>query len=126
MTEPRFGFDDQELTREVRRVRRRGGKVVQVGPSAPVGAMYLAKVNQQLALQNLPPVEAAGAGDTWLDVDWGEVGTPVGGQITLNQLKQVDLMDNGLEVVGGSHAGEVARAMLQRPFRGYFDGSRLS
>ena len=126
MTEPRFGFDDQELTREVRRVRRRGGKVVQVGPSAPVGAMYLAKVNQQLALQNLPPVEAAGAGDTWLDVDWGEVGTPVGGHITLNQLKQVDLMDNGLEVVGGSHAGEVARAMLQRPFRGYFDGSRLS
>ena len=128
MTEPRFGFDDQELTREIRRVRRRGGVQVEVGPAAPVGATYLAKVNAQRLLQNLPELpNVVGAGDTWLDVDWGEVGTPIGSHISFAQLQQVDLMDDTLEVdVGSSHAGEVARAMLQRPFRGYFDGNRLS
>ena len=72
-------------------------------------------------------LDAPPAGDTWLDVDWAEVGTPVGSAITLAQLAQVDLTDNALQVSSASsHAGQIARALLQRPFRGYFDGSRLS
>ena len=61
-----------------------------------------------------------------LDVDWAEVGTAIGGHITLTQLTQVDLTDSALEIANNGHAGEIARAMLQRPFRGYFDGNRLS
>lgn len=127
MTEPRFGFDDQELVREVRRVRMRGGNLVEVGPAAPVGLSYTAKINASRLLQGLPELEPAKAGDTWLDVDWAEVGTPIGNHIGLDELSQVDLDDDTLEVVAASSdAAQIARAMLQRPFRGYFDGNRLS
>ena len=113
--------------REIRRVRRRGNVQVEVGPAAPVGELYAQVVNAQRALQSLPPLEPAGAGDTWLDVDWAEVGTPIGGHIDISQLTQVDLIDDTLEVdAESSHAAQIARAMLQRPFRGYFDGNRLS
>lgn len=126
MTEPRFGFDDEEQQREVPRVRRRGGQPLGVGRAAPVGGAFRARINAERALFNLPALGAPPAGDTWLDVDWSEVGTPIGSAITLNQLRQVDLTDNALQVRAASHAGEIARALLQRPFRGYFDGARLS
>lgn len=127
MTEPRFGFDDEEQQREVPRVRRRGGNQLGVGRMAPVGLDFRNRVNAERALINLAPLPAQPAGNTWLDVDWAEVGTPVGGAVTLNQLAQVDLIDNSLQISSAtSHAGQIARALLQRPFRGYFDGGRLS
>lgn len=130
MTEPRFGFDDEEQQREVPRMRRRGGllqKPMEVGRGAPVGSTFLARVNAQRLLNGEQALPATPAGNTWLDVDWSEVGTPVGGSVTLAQLAQVDLIDNTLQVSSAtSHAGQIARALLQRPFRGYFDGERLS
>ncbi|MBP7392907.1 MAG: hypothetical protein KA945_03615 [Zoogloea sp.] len=127
MTEPRFGFDDEELQREVSRERKRGGLQLSVGKAAPVGAAFRSRVNAERALLGLIALDAPPDGDTWLDVDWAEVGTPVGRAITLAQLAQVDLTDNAQQVSSASsHAGEIARALLQRPFRGYFDGSRLS
>lgn len=127
MTEPRFGFDDEEQQREVPRERKRGGQQLSVGVGAPVGPAFRTRVNAERALLGLFALAAPPAGDSWLDVDWSEVGTPVGGAVTLAQLAQVDLTDNGLQVSSASsHAGQIARALLQRPFRGYIDGSRLS
>ncbi len=114
MTEPRFGFDDGAAPREVPRVRRRGGgQLMQAlaGPAAPTA-------------------------DTWLDVDWADVGTPPGAYLTLAQLRSVPLTPQhqlpagvvrGLGPIGASaHAAQVATALLQRPFRGYFAGARLA
>lgn len=128
MTEPRFGFDDEEQSREVPRVRSRGGVAVRVTREFKAGSVgLLTEVNTLRAARGMPALAQAPDGDTWLDVDWSEVGTAGGAHITLARLAQVDLADNTLEVRNAtSHAGEIARAILQRPFRGYFDGNRLS
>jgi hypothetical protein len=128
MTEPRFGFDDEEQSREVPRVRSRGGVAVRATRDFKAGsAGLLAEVNTLRVARGMPALAQPPAGDTWLDVDWSEVGTARGAHISLARLAQVDLADNTLEVRSAvSHAGEVARAILQRPFRGYFDGNRLS
>lgn len=118
MSEPRFGFDDGQAPRQVPRVTRRGG----------------GQLIQGLRLSGLSQPPAA---DTWLDVDWGDVGTPVGRHLTLQDLASVRLTPEsqlpsnvrrslgGLSVAG-SHAAQVATALLQRPFRGYFAGTRLA
>ena len=128
MTEPRFGFDDEEQSREVPRVRSRGGVAVRATRDFKAGSSgLLTEVNTLRAARGMVALALPPAGDTWLDVDWSEVGTARGAHITLARLAQVDLADNTLEVRSAvSHAGEVARAILQRPFRGYFDGNRLS
>ncbi|WP_290873618.1 hypothetical protein [Aquabacterium sp.] len=112
MTEPRFGFDDSAAPREVPRVKRRGGQVTQrvnfLAPQAPPSA------------------------DSWLDVDWADVGTAAGQHVSLAQLAGVHLHAipakprsvNELPAAS-AHAGQVAAALLQRPFRGFFDGDRL-
>lgn len=112
MTEPRFGFDDSAAPREVPRVTRRGGQAMQRVP---------------FLTQATPP-----SADSWLDVDWADVGTAAGQHVSLAQLASVRLHDlpakprsvNELPATS-AHAGQVAAALLQRPFRGFFDGDRL-
>ena len=113
MTEPRFGFDDQEQPRAVPRLRRRGGQ--------------LQHATRQLAVDLFAP---GNAGDTWLDVDWSElpgVGLAEGQHphIRLADLRAVRLTDASLQLGANAHAAHVARALLQRPFRGWFAGGRL-
>ena len=73
---------------------------MEVGKGAPVGSAFLARVNAQRLLNGELALPATPAGNTWLDVDWSEVGTPVGGAVTLAQLAQVDLIDNSLHYGG--------------------------
>jgi hypothetical protein len=113
MTEPRFGFDDQEQPRAVPRLRRRGGTV--------------RHAHQLVAIDLFAPENA---GDTWLDVDWAELpGVGAGGNrsahVRLQDLTAVRLADASLQLPANAHAAQVARAVLQRPFRGYFAGQRL-
>ncbi len=118
MTEPRFGFDDGEAPRQVPRVRRRGG-------------------GQLMQRFVLAPGAAAPLADTWLDVDWGDVGTAPGSHLTLAQLASVNFTPTAQLPPGtvrslaqlnsaSAHAGQAAAALLQRPFRGYFAGTRLA
>lgn len=118
MTEPRFGFDDGEAPRQVPRVRSRGGgQLMQRFVLAPGGGVPTA--------------------DTWLDVDWGDVGTAPGSHLTLAQLASVNFTPAAQLPAGtvrtlaklnsgNAHAGQSAAALLQRPFRGYFAGTRLA
>jgi hypothetical protein len=118
MTEPRFGFDDGEAPREVPRVRSRGG-------------------GQLMQRFVLAPGANAPLADTWLDVDWGDVGTAPGSHLTLAQLASVNFTPAAQLPAGtvrtlaklstgSAHAGQAAAALLQRPFRGYFAGTRLA
>lgn len=116
MTEPRFGFDDQEQPREVPRLRVRGaGAARRVEHAMRVGGIDWLRGPQALA------------GATWLDVDWSELNPPVppGRHLTLAPLRSVQLATAGLALGADAHAAQVARALLQRPFRGYFAGTRL-
>ncbi|WP_428421210.1 hypothetical protein [Methylibium sp.] len=116
MTEPRFGFDDQEQPREVPRLRARGsGNTRRLEHATRFGGINLLAGPQALA------------GETWLDVDWSELQPPVaaGRHLSLAQLRSVQLATAGLAVGADAHAAQVARALLQRPFRGYFAGERL-
>jgi hypothetical protein len=115
MTEPRFGFDDQEQPREVPRLRKRGAGAGRVTQYATIAF----GINELLG---------ASAGETWLDVDWSELNPPAapGSHVRLAQLTSVQLATPSLQLTATAHAAQVAQAMLQRPFRGYFAGARLT
>ena len=115
MTEPRFGFDDQDQPREVPRLRVRGA-----GPQTVVQyALRFGAVND---------LAAAPQAKTWMDVDWSELQPAVtpGSHLSLSQLRSVSLATEGLAIDANVHAAQIARALLQRPFRGYFAGQRLA
>jgi hypothetical protein len=58
----------------------------------------------------------------WKDVDWSQVNVPAGQFLRLANLRRPGLPAG---VSANAHAAEVARAMLQRPFRAYFVGASL-
>lgn len=119
MTEPRFGFDDESQPREVPRARRRV-----VNASNP--AQRLVRVDRATKFGGYAGL-ANTVGETWLDVDWAELSpsAPPGRYVTLAQLRSVRLDQSSLELGSTANAAHVARALLQRPFRGYFAGHRL-
>jgi hypothetical protein len=113
MSEPRFGFDDQEQPRSVPRLRRRGGQV-----------------QHAHRLSGFDLLAPGNAGDSWLDVDWSELpgvgqGNGKSPHLRLQDLSGVRLSNASLQLNGNAHAAQVAQALLQRPFRGFFAGARL-
>jgi hypothetical protein len=68
-------------------------------------------------------------GNTWLEVDWSEVGVQPGkhfGSANLRQAPPAKTNTNQtLPIWINPHAARVADALLQRPFRGYYAGIKL-
>ncbi len=62
-------------------------------------------------------------GNTWLDIDWSEVGVASGDYFGSAALKSAKPATGQRWV--SPHAATVADAMLQRPFRGYWKGQAL-
>jgi hypothetical protein len=67
--------------------------------------------------------------NSWLDIDWSEVGVSAGQYFGSANLKQARPAKNNLNqtlpVWINPHAARVADALLQRPFRGYYAGIKL-
>jgi len=66
-------------------------------------------------------------GNSWLDVDWSEVGVLPGKHFGSINLKQAPpaRTDANRPLWVNPHAARVADALLQRPFRGYYAGIKL-
>ena len=65
--------------------------------------------------------------DSWLDVDWSDVGVPPGqtfGSANLRAARPANTAPNKPMWVN-PHAARVADALLQRPFRGFYAGIKL-
>ena len=65
--------------------------------------------------------------NSWLDVDWSEVGVLPGKHFGSINLKQAPpaRTDANRPLWVNPHAARVADALLQRPFRGYYAGIKL-
>ena len=63
---------------------------------------------------------------SWKDADWADLLTVAPGQhFSLQQMLNAPAAHGPQGLSVSSHAGEIARALLQRPFRAYFTGDSL-
>jgi hypothetical protein len=111
MSEPRFGFDVPEAPPQqgiVGLKRRSALSAALLQYAAPGNALVARRYNPYKALT------------------WAHVGVAAGGFTTLANLVAVDAgFADFPALVQTATAAEVAKALLQQPFRGYFVGSDL-
>lgn len=121
MTEPRFGFDVDEAPANV----QDGG--------AAQGAVNAGAARRQVLTQRLALVQQAPAGqpvryNAYKALAWGHIGVAPGGFTTVAQVRDLSAkpFDDFPTLGPEPSAADIARALLQQPFRAYFLGSQIA